>query len=193
MADILPCNYNLCTWENPHAAKGSFRPAKPLKLYQVGKSLTEIRKNPAGWIGEKVWAVRIIVGLNVGKTPTYSIGHVVELVRRIRVGQNSFPDASFLIGKGMYSSETTGTVKEDAVQVIILNVPPASETESSRQFLKNMLDLAEELRSSMQQEEVIAEFQHGGIPVFTTGIVGDQPIEELHEYITAEKIMEAAQ
>lgn len=143
----------------------SFRPKGKLMLIG-GDSLEE---NPERWAEEApMWAARLFVGFNVGNRPVWTVDDLVKLVRSVRERQGRVADASFLIQKGIYTSQKTGeVVEEDGAQVIILNLAGVPKNE----FRKEVIELAEVIAQVFEQELVIAELQEAGISKETIGVV----------------------
>lgn len=113
------------------------------------------------------YAARLLVGFSVGHVATYDMMDLVRLVRSVRKEQLGTVDSSFVYQKGIFTHSDGTQVVEDAAQVIILNL---SEDVSLTEFRRQMLELAEVIRESMQQEMVILEIQKGGRVLVTYGI-----------------------
>jgi hypothetical protein len=127
-----------------------------------------LRPNKKLWrTTEPVQAARIFVGFNVGQAPTWSLGKVMELVKRIRTEQGMPADATFVFQRGFYThSDGKGLVEEDGAQIIILNT---FET-PKKKFEQQMRQLADKIAYAMKQEEVIVEFQEGGKAYLTVAM-----------------------
>lgn len=158
---IIPCNTKEFHWTEAEGKRGSFRPTGRLEI--VGA----LDDNPVRRRGkEPIWSARYFVGLNVGGVPTWSVDDVVRVVRSKRESQGQSADASFIVQKGIYTSDRTGeVVEEDSVQIIVLNF---GEREP---FERDMIDLAETLARELRQELVILEIQRGGVTQETLEIV----------------------
>jgi hypothetical protein len=127
-----------------------------------------LRPNKKLWKSDDpLQAARIIVGFNVGQSPTWSMGRVMELVKQIRREQGQDVDASFVFQRGFYTHpEAGGMVEEDGAQIIILNTfetPP-------KKFEQQMRQLADKIAYAMKQKEVIVEFQKAGRTYETYGM-----------------------
>ena len=121
-----------------------------------------LRPNRTRWVTtEPVQAARIFVGFSVGEEPTWRMQDVVDLVREIRQEQGERPAASFVFQKGIYAHEDREgmVVEEDGAQVIVLNLTDKAE----RRFESEIEALATKLATELKQEEVIVDFQRGGL------------------------------
>lgn len=93
----------------------------------------------------------------------------MEIVREIRTEQVGNPGSTFLLQKGIYAHAAGGPViEEDGAQVIILNLPDYGTEPPA--FRKQIVKLAEDMARQLQQEEVIVEFQKGGVTERTMGV-----------------------
>jgi hypothetical protein len=119
-----------------------------------------LRPNKKLWgTKDPVQAARLFVGFNVGQDPTWSMGKLMELVKRIRAEQKLPPDASFLFQKGYYTHEASKElVEEEGAQIIVLNI----FDQSRKAFERDVRRLADKIAYAMKQESVIIEFQDGG-------------------------------
>lgn len=158
--------HHWCSPDGQH--KGRFRPNAPMKL--VGPA--PATRNPEAWASsDPMLAARLFVGFSVGQRPTYDVDDLVPIVRRVREDQGHAPDASFLLQKGIYTSQKDqSVVQEDGAQVIVLNL----EGETESKFQREMTQLGEAIATQLEQEAVILEIQKGGITVRTIGIA---PVE----------------
>jgi len=161
----VPADTRRFSWRSPGGKTGSFRPNGRMTLEGRGADFTE---NPAGWSSRApIYAARIFVGFNVGPRPRWSMGDVVQIVKRVRKGQVGSPDATFLYQRGLYTSkEDSSIVDEKGAQIIILNLSGATVKE----FRRQMIELGEEIATKLRQEEVIVEIQKGGVSKETIGI-----------------------
>jgi hypothetical protein len=128
-----------------------------------------LRPNRTRWVTtEPMQAARIFVGFSVGEEPTWSMRDVMDLVREIRQEQGESPAASFVFQKGIYAHEDREgmVVEEDGAQVIVLNLTGDPE----RGFERQMETLATKLATGLRQEEVIVDFQRGGLSYKTMGV-----------------------
>lgn len=151
---------------NARGHSGWFRPTGTLRHSGNRRHL----ENPPRWESdEPLYAARIFVGFNVGDEKVWSLEDVVEIVREIRTEQVGNPGSTFLLQKGIYAHQAGGpVVEEDGAQVIILNLPDY-DTEPA-QFRKQIVKLAEDMARQLRQEEVIVEFQKGGLSERTMGV-----------------------
>lgn len=142
-------------------ARGSFRPKG--HLLQVGR---ETRDNPIDFESDDVYAARLIVGFNVEGEAVYTLDDLVELVTAIRTEQGK-PDASFLAQKGVYQHRESGhVVVEDSAQVLIVDVWGTSQ----KDFVAEMIQLAEHIAREMRQELVILDIQRNGLTQKVYGV-----------------------
>lgn len=142
---------------------GSFRRKGPLHYHGLHPNRTRWRS------ADPMLAARMFVGFNVADEPTYSIDHLIGVVRDARTLQGREPSSSFLYQRGIYAHEAGGdVVEEDGAQVIILNTSglPAEA------FRTEMLEVAEQIARKMDQEEVIVELQRGGVTEEVIGVGG---------------------
>lgn len=141
-----------------HLRDGSvrrFRPTGPLLTYRAPPRGASEDIEHFGKGGTQ--AARIIVGLNVGTTPTYTPEYVIDLVYKIRKAQSASGDVSVLAQLGIYEDSEGRRIDEQSVQIVILDLG------GEKNFKQAMLDLGEELRIRMKQERVIIEMQKGGV------------------------------
>ena len=147
----------------PHAS-GSFRPQG--RLQKHGDE-SWVKKNPGTWSSTRTVVGRLFVGFSVGQTPTWAMDDLVNLIERVRLRQTGNPSASFVAQKGIYQHrDGKSIVHEDGAQVFILNLSGADDDE----FQAEMVELAEEIARTFQQEEVIVEIQVNGISQVTIGV-----------------------
>lgn len=141
-----------------------FRPRGALQVHGDRARLS----NPVAWSEEEpMLAARIFVGLKVGDVDKWTVDDVVKTVKRVRTAQVGAPDASFVSQKGLYTHEKSGeVVEEDSVQVVILNTAGTPHKE----FVEQIVSLAEMLALELDQESVIVEIQKGGVHVRTLGV-----------------------
>lgn len=165
----IPANTRTSHWRSPSGSHaGSFRPNG--SVLAIGPVPTS--KNPEAWeSSDPPVAARLFVGFNVGPRAVWSVEDLVPLVRRVREQQGHKADASFLLQKGIYTSEKDGSVvEEDGAQVIVLDLDGTPE----KKFKREMVELGETIATVLEQEAVILEMQKGGITTSTVGIV---PVE----------------
>ena len=105
----------------------------------------------------KTLAARYFVGLNVGKTPTWTPKDVIDIVYKVRKKQGASGDVSVLAQRGIYEDSQNRRIDEKSVQVIVLNLS------GDKDFVKKAQALGEELRARLKQERVLIEIQKGGI------------------------------
>lgn len=160
----IPCNFaKRGNWFAGSGIRGNFLPLGNPSFSNPAM----VRKNPPMWEGQRpTWSARLFVGFNVGAVPTYSMDHLISVVRTIRKKQGALEDSSFLYQKGIYThSEGKGVVQEDGAQIIIINMEKGAE-----EFEKDMQDLAEQIATDMQQESVVLEIQRDGVVHRTLGM-----------------------
>jgi len=160
--DVILADNRPASWSEPDGW-GSFRPNGPL-------SRSGYVPNPAAWTTDKpVWAARLFVGFKVGKKQKYKMKDLVPIVQRVRKQQTGNPGSSFISQRGLYKHERTGEViDEKGAQVIIINTPDMKT--GKKKFIEQMIELAEEIASSLKQELVIVEIQRNGISQQTIGV-----------------------
>jgi hypothetical protein len=162
----IEANIGTGYWAAPKGkAHGSFRPNG--KLLVVGPEVANANLAPRWSTSGGMWSARIFVGFNVGGKARWDIDDLIKVVKRVRKKQERSPDASFVAQKGIYTSTATGTtVEENGAQVIILNTAGAK----AKDFVAEMLALAEEIARALKQEEVIMEIQRAGLVKKTYGV-----------------------
>jgi len=144
---------------------GSFRPNGARSGY--GEEGARLAKNFTRWSSnEMILAARIFVGFNVGQEPVYTLEDLVEIVKNARWAQTGDPSSTFIAQRGVYRHEGGEVVEEDGAQVIILN----TEEMPYKEFVDQMITLAEAIAERMKQEEVIVEIQRGGITQQVLGV-----------------------
>lgn len=169
MATIVPANTGASSWSHPSGIDGQFRPNGKLELIVDPDAA---RPNPSTWksSGNRTMAARLFVGFNVGNKPTWSMGDLVHIVRRVRAAQHQRQDASFVAQKGIYTHASPGKkakiIEEKGAQVVLIRMP--GETESA--FRQHTIELAEQIASSMKQAEVVLELQRGGVVQEVMGV-----------------------
>jgi len=102
-------------------------------------------------------AARLFIGLNVGETPKWKPEDVMNRIYKIRKKQKASGDMSVLTQLGIYEDSEGRRIDEESVQVILLDLS------DDPNFVKNILDLADELRGELEQERIIVEIQKGGV------------------------------
>lgn len=131
-----------------------FIPRGRLKCYESGAF-----QNPVTRLSGGGYSARLFVGLKVGKRTAYKVDDVIAVVRRVRKRQGKSADASILAQKGIYEDRSGELIVEPSVQVIIIDL----SGEPKATFVRDMQQLAEELRSKLRQEVVILEIQKSGV------------------------------
>ncbi len=162
---VLRADSRTHSWRAPHGA-GSFRPNG--KKHFVGNPSAFAHNASKRWGGaSETLAARIFVGFNVGGEPRWTLGHLIEIVQRVRRLQGHAPDSSFVAQKGIYTSRLSGeTITEDGAQVILIDL----EGLPLEQFEQEMMVLAGEIAGVLEQEEVILEIQRNGLSIRTFGV-----------------------
>ncbi len=157
----IPANPGTFHWNAPRPHRGgTFRPNGRIEYHGV-------RRNPETWSSSDTLAGRIIVGFNVGPTPTYTVDDLIPIVDEVRTRQVGNPPSSFIAQKGIYQHHDGKTVvHEDGAQVIIIDLSGGTEEE----FQAQMIELAEIIAQRLQQETVIVEIQKNGISQRTIGV-----------------------
>ncbi|HEX9136820.1 MAG TPA: hypothetical protein VF905_07720 [Nitrospirota bacterium] len=152
-------------WKEPNGAWANFQPKGKIKV--VGRSGFE--RNPEAWDSDDpMLSARLFVGFNVGNEPRWSIDDLAPIVARERKAQHHPVDASFLVQKGLYTSQRDGSVVyEDGAQVVLLNLTGEPE----RTFTREMVKLAEVIARDLEQELVVVQIQKGGVDKKTFGVV----------------------
>lgn len=152
----IPASLRRVSWSSPNGSRsGSFEPK--------GNPQFPPRFNPStAWESDTpTLAARLFVGFNVGGTPTYSMDHLVEIVRKSLRSQGASEDSSFVYQKGVYThKDSREVVKEDGAQVIILNT---EEGVTQAQFKERVIAVADAIIDQMKQEAVVIEIQKGGV------------------------------
>jgi len=146
-----------------HFPGGGFHPKG--SVYKHGDGRAEL--GAIKFRSQEAIAARIFVGFNVGGTPCWTIENLIDLVMRMRLLQGANPSATLLAQKGIYQ-HTTGSrqvVIEDGAQVIIF-----MGGTSLAAFTDEMIALATEIASVLQQELVIVEIQRNGVTQETIGV-----------------------
>lgn len=137
------------------------------KRHGRGPGARKIVANRQRWASEEpVQSARFFVGFNVGDEPRWTMNDLVRLSAKFLERHTGSPSSSYIYQKGIYQHEEGPIVEEDGAQVIVLNLdetPP-------RTFEEQMLRVGEDLAESMRQEEVIVQFQRGGLPTRTVGV-----------------------
>ncbi len=151
-----------------HFPNGTFRPTG--KLVQVGdyppNPLTDRKRKP-------LWAARLLVGLNVGKKPKWTIKDIIPVVREIRLAQVGDAGASVLLQYGIYTwfdkKGERQTTDEKSAQVIIINFSHLGV--APKTFEGQMVELGEQLARRFKQQVIPIEMQRNGIVQWSGMIV----------------------
>jgi len=167
MTKVIPVNH----WSPSIFRTGSFHPKGKIALVYPakGEQVYNPHRNPQGWgSASPVMGARMFVGFNVGSKPTWGMNDLIPIVKNVRKKQTGSADATLLYQKGIYTHKSSGeTVTEDGAQIIILNL---SEKISLEEFKNQLIELGEVICRELQQEEVVAEIQMGGLVKYTMGI-----------------------
>ena len=154
-----------------HFENGHFRPSG--KIIQVGDYWPNPVTDRKDTRDRPLWGARLIVGLNVGKKPTWTIKDVIRVVKEIRLAQAGDAGSSLLLQHGMYSwvdkKGKLQTTQEKSVQVIVINF--AELQTPQKKFEKQMVYLGEELARRFKQQVVPIEVQKNGIVQWNAMIV----------------------
>jgi hypothetical protein len=145
---------------------GTFRPTG--RLVQVGSyppnPLKDRKRKP-------LWSARLLVGLNVGKKPKWTIEDIIPVVQEVRLAQVGDAGASLLLQYGIYTwTDEKGrrqTTDEKSAQVIVINYVGVAE----KKFEQQMVELGEELARRFKQQVVPIEVQRNGIVQWSGMIV----------------------
>lgn len=141
------------------------------KLYIVGRGL---RSNPFFEKGRL--SARIIVGFNVGDTPTYDLDDLMAITLETMRELKQPEGASFLAQKGRFGGPPGGPpVSEEGGQVIIIDF----NDRSTSQFTNDITTLADVVRQKMGQYSVLVEIQDYGIPIISGEIRDREGTEEI--------------
>ncbi len=156
---IIHADPRTAFWTSPDGShKGAFRPNGKTQFIAVGDDYEP--NNKQRFPGGSGLAGRVFVGFNVGPTPTYSIGFLISIVKKVRAKQSRSPNSTFVAQTGVYQSSKTGeTVTEDGAQVIIVD----QDNLTPKAFEDEMEFLAETIAREMSQESVMLEIQHRGM------------------------------
>jgi len=155
---LYPFNNNPFRITHPKYGSFSFVP-KGKMLAVSGR-----RMNPADeWLTRKSpsYAARMFVGLSVGNKGTYTVAHVISLVRAfLRNRKPPWPeDSSFIAQVGAYTEEDRRVTVEKSVQVVLFKDDKHSEPD----FADLVLKLGEHICAKMKQKHVLADYQRNGI------------------------------
>lgn len=115
-------------------------------------------------------SARIFMGLSVGEESTYSVEDVIDAVKRIRKKQKLSPNASIISQKGIYEDKKHRIIVEDSVQIVIIDMDELTYKE----FVKQVVALAQEMVDEFDQEEIVIEFQKKGIVKELYGVTPDE-------------------
>lgn len=137
---------------------------------QVVGDADKLRKNPVTAEDVVSRSARLFVGLSVAKVNPvtgelevvreFSPEDAITITRRVRTFQTGAPDATFLVGRGIFKYAPGVAPTEDSLQIIILDFEAKDEAE----FEEQMGELAEVLAQDLEQQLVFVELQRAGIP-----------------------------
>ena len=149
-----------------HTVRGTFRPRGAVRYHGAWSN-----PPPEDVIGEGgVFSGHLIVGLTGKGGETYRVEDVIRGVRETRMAQTGQAGSSFVSQRGLWTDVSSGRVfDEESVRASILNLDPA---EPKERFRRNVLDLAEALRTGLDQHSSIVEFQTGGVSERTYDVHG---------------------
>lgn len=176
MTMVYEANTRTHRWTTPNGRRCSFTPTH--KLVAHGNVDTRASRNPTDWSADAetdpMLAARVFVGLSVGQDAAFDVDDVVAIVKKVRAAQGKrdkrhdrHVDASFIAQRGLYTSRKSGdVVEEDSVQIVLLNTDGLPK----RQFESEIVELAEQLATRLDQEEVIVDLQENGISKKTLGV-----------------------
>ena len=168
----IQANVRRFSW-NHKGSYGWFQPNGKTAI--SGRPAATLEANRTLWeADEPIYAGRLFVGFNVGDEERWSMDDVVRLVRRVRSAQVKDPSSTFVYQRGLYSHhEGPGeghVVDEQGAQIIILNLPEFEV--STVDFERQMVTLAEDIATELEQETVIVEIQRGGVTAKTIAVAG---------------------
>ncbi len=145
-------------------AHGAFLPTRGRTRFIGNPSLLD---NPSVNHEHSTYAGLIILGRTTrGSKRRFRPANVVQAVIRFRTTHGEDPGASFIRQLGVYRHPVSGhVVTEDSLRIILANLSGQAKAD----FRESILDLAEHLRQRYDQEEVIVEFQNGGV---NDGVIG---------------------
>ena len=147
--------YIVCDATKPvSCAKGLFRPNPNTPIRQHG---TRVIENPLKVEEGDVYSARLIVGFNVGDTPTWNIDDLIKFTTESLAETGHWQGSSYLSQKGIWQS----TPAEDGGQIIIIDM----EHRSEKKFIDDMVELGDTLRHKMKQYSIVLEVQKNGLVV----------------------------
>jgi hypothetical protein len=119
-------------------------------------------------------SARILMGLSVGEESTYTVDDVIDAIKTIRKRQKLSPNASIISQKGIYEDKKHRIIVEDSVQIVIIDMDELTYKE----FVKQIIDLAEEMVDEFEQEGIVVEFQKKGVVKELYEVTPDDDEEE---------------
>lgn len=117
-----------------------------------------LRANRVSWEASDTYSARLFVGFNVGAKTVWEMDDLLAVVREVRERQTGNPASSFLYQKGIHKHQSGQIVEEPGAQVIVINMGS-----SPKEFIEQMLELAEQVADQLKQEEVVLEIQKNGL------------------------------
>lgn len=146
-----------------------FMPTGPLHVIAGNVSEVMLRKNPGDWRESRdrfrhirgapgdVFSARIIIGQNVGPTPTWTPDDIKAVLFSIYEKINpKDPGMTLVQGEGVFRGQRN-LVSEKSSQISIINFALARE-----QFEDVMFQLAHGVADALLQESVILDLQNRG-------------------------------
>lgn len=153
--------------------KGSFTPAPKFGI--VGNKDRLFQPNPRTTYGRPL-AGLIVMGLTdrANHDVQHSLDEVVDVVKAVRLQQTSTsgvpddgdPGSTFILQRGLFKHKTGEIIDEESVRVIILHLT----NETPDEFREHLLKLAEIMCEKFNQDELIVEFQLGGVTESVVGV-----------------------
>ena len=158
---VLPTDTRPAVWSTPRGVR-AFHP------HGRKQWSGDYRPNRTVWESADTYSARLFVGFNVGQETIFEMKDLVEVVRQVREKQVGDPSSSFVYQHGIYKHQAGDIVEEPGAQVIIINMDA-----SAKDFVAQMIALAETIARDMSQEEVVVEIQRNGVVERVLGVSGE--------------------
>lgn len=168
---------------SPSGEAWRFVATEPIDIH-VGSTRTDVRRNISAfrwrlrmevgrWLRPSVYAARLIVGLNIGRDPTWRTGDVKRAFATARHRQRRGAGSSYGTQGGIYQRGVTDVfVDERSVQVSVL-----ADQEPPGRFAQRMHEVAGAIAAMLHQDAVILHVERNGVLVHAEFVPPAQGVE----------------
>lgn len=120
--------------------------------------------------GNRLLAARFFVGFNVDGKPHWTQKDLIRMFTQMRQRQGRTAGATFMTQRGIWQPVGAKlTPDEKGAQVVVLNEDQLNKP----QFIREMVDIGEELARRMKQGEIFLDIQKAGVVDKSFTVTGD--------------------